>query len=44
MSKTTESTLYDIFAQCEADISDVTKFFYIIDGGMLLHELKWEKN
>ncbi|KAF2891864.1 hypothetical protein ILUMI_14300 [Ignelater luminosus] len=25
-------------------VNDVTKFFYIIDGGMLLHRLKWEKN
>lgn len=44
MRKTTKSTLYDIFVQCETDVHDVTKFFYIIDGGMLLHRLKWEKN
>lgn len=44
MRKTTKSTLYDIFEQCETDVNDVTKFFYIIDGGMLLHRLKWEKN
>ncbi|KYN10148.1 hypothetical protein ALC57_17724 [Trachymyrmex cornetzi] len=40
MRKTTKSTLYDIFVQCETDVHDVTKFFYIIDGGMLLHRLK----
>lgn len=40
MRKTTKSTLYDIFVQCETDVNDVNKFFYIIDGGMLLHRLK----
>lgn len=44
MRKTTKSKLYDIFIECKTDVNDVTKFFYIIDGGMLLHRLKWEKN
>lgn len=44
MRKTTKSTLYDMFEQCETDVNDVSKCFYIIDGGMLLHRLKWDKN
>jgi hypothetical protein len=38
--KTTKSTLYDIFEQ--TDVNDVSKFFYIINGGMLLHRLKYQ--
>ena len=44
MSKTNKSSLYDTFNQCETDVNDVSKFFYIIDGGMSLHKLKWEQN
>lgn len=44
MRKTTKSTLYDMFEQCETDVNDVSKCFYIIDGGMLLHRLKWDQN
>jgi hypothetical protein len=29
-----------IFQQCRTDVNDVSKFFYIIDGGMLFHRLK----
>jgi hypothetical protein len=35
-----ESTLYNIFEQSKRDVNDVSKFFYIIDGGMILHRLK----
>jgi hypothetical protein len=43
MRKTTESSLYNIFEQCETDVNDVSKFFYIINGGMLLHRLKCQQ-
>ena len=33
-----------MFEQCDTDDNDVTKLFYIIDGGMLLHRAKWELN
>jgi hypothetical protein len=42
-SLTTKSSLYDIFEQCETDVNDVGKFFYIINGGMLLRRLKCKK-
>jgi hypothetical protein len=32
--------MYNIFEQCKTDVNDVSKFFYIIDGGMILHRLK----
>jgi hypothetical protein len=41
MRKTTKSSLhrymYNIFEQFKTDVNDVSKFFYIIDGGMILH-------
>jgi hypothetical protein len=44
MRKTTKSSLhrymYNIFEQCKTDVNDVSKFFYIIVGGMILHRLK----
>jgi hypothetical protein len=32
--------VYNIFEQFKTDVYDVSKFFYIIDGGMILHRLK----
>ena len=44
MRKTTKSSLYDIFQQSKPNVNDVNNFFYIIDGGMLLHRLNWDQN
>jgi hypothetical protein len=44
MRKTSKSSLhrytYNIFEQCKTDVNDFSKFFYLIDGGMILHRLK----
>jgi hypothetical protein len=42
MRKTSKSSLhrYNIFEQCKTDVNDFRKFFYLIDGGMILHRLK----
>jgi hypothetical protein len=35
--------MYNIFEQFKTDVNDVSKFFYIMDGGMILHRLKCQR-
>ena len=40
--KTKKSTLYELFPEASKTIYDVQDFYYVIDGGMLLHRCKWQ--
>lgn len=37
-------TLYDLFTESTTSVIDVRKFSCVIDGGMLLHRVRWELN
>ena len=40
MPKTQKSALYNTFDECEMSLKD-NYFYYVVDGGMLLHQVKW---
>lgn len=43
LRKNEKSQLYEFFSKTNENLRDKTKFAYIIEGGMLLHQTKWVK-
>lgn len=44
MRKTQKSTFYSVFEESSRNVNDTNNFAYVIDGGMLLHRVKWQIN
>ena len=42
MRKNQKSTLYNIFEECDTNVLNTQDFHFVIDGGILLHRMKWQ--